>query len=42
MALGPVLGGVPGVIVAVWLVRSIPLEALRVMGPVLDADSCLC
>jgi len=30
-ALGLVLGGIPGVIVAVWLVKSLPLGALRVM-----------
>jgi uncharacterized membrane protein YfcA len=28
-ALGLVAGGIPGVIAAVWLVRSLPLEALR-------------
>jgi uncharacterized membrane protein YfcA len=28
-ALGLTLGGIPGVIVAVWLVKSLPLEALR-------------
>jgi len=30
-ALGLVLGGIPGVIVAVWLVKSLPLGALRVV-----------
>ncbi len=29
-ALGLALGGIPGVIVAVWLVKSLPLGALRV------------
>jgi uncharacterized membrane protein YfcA len=29
VALGLTLGGIPGVIVAVWLVKSLPLEALR-------------
>ena len=28
-ALGLTIGGIPGVIVAVWLVKSLPLEALR-------------
>jgi uncharacterized membrane protein YfcA len=28
-ALGLTVGGIPGVIVAVWLVKSLPLEALR-------------
>ena len=28
-ALGLVLGGIPGVVVAVWLVKSLPLDALR-------------
>jgi uncharacterized membrane protein YfcA len=31
MALGLTLGGIPGVIVAVWLVKSLPLGALRVV-----------
>ena len=30
-ALGLTLGGIPGVMVAVWLVKSLPLEALRVL-----------
>jgi uncharacterized membrane protein YfcA len=30
-ALGLTLGGIPGVVVAVWLVRSLPLDALRWM-----------
>ena len=30
-ALGLVIGGLPGVIAAVWLVKSLPLEALRVV-----------
>jgi uncharacterized membrane protein YfcA len=30
-AFGLTLGGIPGVIVAVWLVKSLPLEALRVL-----------
>ncbi|HEX7137313.1 MAG TPA: sulfite exporter TauE/SafE family protein [Vicinamibacterales bacterium] len=30
-ALGLTLGGVPGVMAAVWLVKSLPLEALRVL-----------
>ncbi|MEO8431108.1 MAG: sulfite exporter TauE/SafE family protein [Acidobacteriota bacterium] len=30
-ALGLTLGGIPGVIAAVWLVKSLPLEALRVL-----------
>ncbi len=28
-ALGLTAGGIPGVIVAVWLVKSLPLDALR-------------
>jgi len=31
MSLGLTLGGIPGVMVAVWLVKSLPLEALRVL-----------
>jgi uncharacterized membrane protein YfcA len=31
VALGLTLGGIPGVMVAVWLVKSLPLEALRVL-----------
>ena len=30
-ALGLALGGIPGVIVAVWLVKSLPLGVLRVV-----------
>jgi uncharacterized membrane protein YfcA len=30
-ALGLALGGIPGVMAAVWLVKSLPLEALRVL-----------
>ena len=30
-ALGLAIGGIPGVVVAVWLVKSLPLEALRVL-----------
>jgi len=30
-ALGLTLGGIPGVMAAVWLVKSLPLEALRVL-----------
>ena len=30
-ALGLAIGGIPGVIIAVWLVKSLPLEALRVL-----------
>jgi uncharacterized membrane protein YfcA len=30
-ALGLAIGGIPGVIVAVWLVKSLPLEALRLL-----------
>ena len=30
-ALGLALGGIPGVVVAVWLVKSLPLETLRVL-----------
>jgi uncharacterized membrane protein YfcA len=28
-ALGLTIGGIPGVIIAAWLVQSLPLEALR-------------
>jgi uncharacterized membrane protein YfcA len=31
LALGLTLGGIPGVMAAVWLVKSLPLEALRVL-----------
>ncbi|HEY6928468.1 MAG TPA: TSUP family transporter, partial [Thermoanaerobaculia bacterium] len=31
VAFGLTLGGIPGVMVAVWLVKSLPLEALRVL-----------
>jgi uncharacterized membrane protein YfcA len=36
-ALGLAIGGIPGVLVAAWLVRSLPLDALRwlVVGVVL-------
>jgi uncharacterized membrane protein YfcA len=30
-ALGLTLGGIPGVMIAVWVVKSLPLEALRVL-----------
>jgi uncharacterized membrane protein YfcA len=31
LALGLTLGGIPGVMAAVWLVKSLPLGALRVL-----------